>query len=241
MDVKEDATGKEDYPVNIDESKNVDEKDAHPMTTNIHGETVLGSTPSTELHKNMPTTNNNKNVVNGNDINIIVNYKQLINLMCNNMLCRLCKSKMISDCFHKSSYGIATTVEVMCTSCHHRSFLKTPRNKPERLENIKKDKDCSKIMVSPKRNSTYTLNVRLVLFLQHFGISATVARQLASGLGLSSGSWTFSKYTALEEEIGLHQIKLGEEILDENIRKEMDESPVGVNGRKHMGTLMDTG
>ena len=96
-------------------------------------------------------------------------------------------------------------------------------------------------MISARRQATHTLNVRLVLFLQRFGIGGTAARQLACALGLASGSRSFGNFTSLEEEIALHQIKLGEEIIAENVQKEMDMSPIGVDGRKNMGTGMDTG
>ena len=241
-DCNKSTARREHHPsVNINKSQLEDERDLQPMNRNDNEESRNEPPPFIEQHGNELKNHKYNNKEDENYTNIIINYKTQMNLVCDNMLCRMCKSKMTSDCFSRSSYGVATTISICCTNCLHRSYLGTNRNIPERLEIMKKDNKCSNVIISPKRNSTYTLNMQLVLFLQCFGIRGTAARQFVSGLGLSSGSWTFGNYTALEEEIALHQIKLGEEIIAKNVQKELDASPVGIDGRKNAGASMDTG
>ena len=124
-----------------------DVNDASRTNTNDNKESGTTSTANTNDDKESGTPHEQKNSNNKQDkdnLNIIVNYKSLVKLLCDNMVCRACKSKMNSDCFTRSLTGISTNITVICTNCHHHSCLKAPRNIPERPKVLAEEKKCDK-------------------------------------------------------------------------------------------------
>ena len=187
-----------------------------------------------------------------NDINIIINYKNFISLMTDSMVCRMCKSSMNENCFHRTSCGLATTIYYQCSNknCNHQQEIR-----PEMVETNNKwkemiddndeleNKDEKEKKKSDNTNSigSYAINLQLFLWLQQFGLSGSAARQLASSLCLTQRTRLFNDFTALEEKIALHEIILTKMIIDDNVAEEMAISPMDENGKSKLTVTMDAG
>lgn len=94
------------------------------MTDNIAGASRNGNDITNTTND---TTNNisDGKVVDFNDMNIIINYRSLVNMFAKHVTCKYCKSRVLSDCFSKSTYGFETKLNFECSNsnCRHRAAV----------------------------------------------------------------------------------------------------------------------
>jgi hypothetical protein len=92
------------------------------------------------------------------------------------------------------------------------------------------DIDVGKPFSNKTNASNYEINNRFLLGLQIAGSGRKEAKIIPGLLNLSNGFMT-TRYTDLQNELGLSIIGLSNEILEENLRLEIEASPRVVNGR----------
>ena len=205
----------------------------------------------------MENTNKRNEVGNDNhnddDVNVIINYRDLISFMTCFTVCKKCKTSLTEECFHRTSCGLATNIFYTCKNnkCNYRHCIRPELVKKNNKwkDMIEDDDDNSsnddndKKMKNPNENSidSYTINIYFILWLQQFGLSATAARQLASSLCLTKQTKLFHDFTELEEKIALNEIILSKMIIDDNVAKEMAVSPVDEKGKSELTVTMDAG
>ena len=174
---------------------------------------------------------------NDRNTNIIINYNDFTDMIRDNFVCRFCKSSVTSCNIRKSTIGVATTINYQCSNekCKNAHVINPETTERMTQENEWKFLGNNYFDKKGKRHKryigTFSINLRLVLWMQQFGLSKTATQQLASILGLTSYSNTFDNFSELEEHIGLFQIALSEMIIQENLDEEISKSPLRtVNG-----------
>ena len=98
-----------------------------------------------------------------------------------------------------------------------------------------KNNNNENINKKPKKGiMTHKINLQLLLFIQLFCLRYSAARQLASALRLLSKPYCFNNFISLEEEIGIVEINVCKEIIEENLMEEVKLSPVNEDSRQRM-------
>ena len=90
---------------------------------------------------------------------------------------------------------------------------------------LQKRKNDNEHIPCTTQNNTYKsfgLNLRLLLFLQSFGLNAAAARSLSTCFGLTNYVCPFGNYSKMKETIGLTKIELSKENISMNVEKEME-------------------
>ena len=160
------------------------------------------------------------NIKTPKDLNVILNYKDLIETICNKFTCKMCGTSPNVDSFEHSSCGIASIVQYQCKTCLSSSTLSSERTKKSNTI-----KDYINIHDKKRGLASYALNLRMVLWSQSFGLGMTATRQLVSFLGLSKHKYCFGTFGKLEEYIGSQEIILCNKIIHASVIFEMSRSP----------------
>ena len=234
--------------------ENVNDDEISSNNENIENEDGKEEKNKKKEKKNfINQTENNNNIDNNNDdddnegecgkdnipddLNVIINYNDLVDFMCDHFICKKCGKKQTKQNFRHTSCGIATTFHFRCPHCWKQKSIGTEKTKKGvSLSNREDDAKMKKGLAS------YAMNLRLVLWAQSFGIGMTAVRQLVSTLGLSTHVYSFGTFGKLEEFIGLLEIELCKKIIDESIKLEMMRSPKNLScGRYMLCITMDGG
>ena len=170
------------------------------------------------------------------NLNVLVNYQDLLECISESFLCRHCNRKINSHMFSRTSSGIATRIQFDCSNCNHRCCIK-PRE-------VHKNKMTSVLKKEPqgrKNMDTYIINQQLLLALQMFGLGETAAQQISMLLCLTTARHPFGAFTKAEEKVAVYHQALTNTILDENVQKEMEFSSTDTNngGMRKLTTTMD--
>ena len=126
--------------------------------------------------------------------------------------------------------GFACTIRYKTKCKCNREILLSPKqvNNEEKI-----NLDIPKQRIRLDRYEAYPINVRLLLWLQTFGIGATAVRQLSAALGISNYVHSFGNFKKMEEELGRYEIMVSEELLSVHVKQEMSLSPIDLlNGLK---------
>ena len=175
-------------------------------------------------------------------LNVVINFNDLVRFLTESFVCRCCKSKIDTSSIKRKTVGIATTCEFQCCnkSCKHKNSIKpeVTHRKTEKEEENFLDNDY---FPSKKRNpnyiGSYALNLRLVLLMQQFGLSEAATQQLLSALGLTTFANSFSRFSELEEHVGMFEVELTKMIIEENLLEEISKSEKKIINGKEMAAL----
>ena len=218
------------------------------MNTNIENHTTRSKISDDILDSNGKSSiDEERNKGNNSDeINIILNYGDMIHFMSSSMCCRMCKSGVDETCFHKTTCGFASSIFYKCRKCGYQNNI-LPKMAKDRqplfdfIDDDVEEKSSLPNIDNKKSYSAYDINVHLLCWIQQFGLSGAAARQLASALQITDGTRLFGSFTSLEEAIGLYEIILSKMIIDDNVREELAMSPVDEFGRSLSTSTMDGG
>jgi hypothetical protein len=170
--------------------------------------------------------------------NVIIPYDDLISFLDSNFVCEKCKG---NSClvYERQTCGIATSINMVC-SCGKIGSIKARMRSTGNYY----DKWQNRTLTRLYKASEFELNARYLMALQQCGAGENDAAVYAGMLDLAV-SPIHAGWTRMEEEIGLEEILLGEQIIDENIELEraitmdMPESAM-VEGRVGLSVQGDT-
>ena len=172
------------------------------------------------------------------DVNIIVNYKDLVGFISENFICHGCRNKVSIKNFNRKTCGIATSLGYECQNkkCKQTSVLHPEMTTHPKEENNSTNNGRSR----SDRYEAYGINFKLLLFLQSFGLNAAAARQLSCTLGLTNFCTPFGNFSKMEEAVAAEEIKLTKHLIKEKVLEEMKLSPTDFeNGRQMICGTMD--
>jgi hypothetical protein len=129
--------------------------------------------------------------------------------------------------------GLASSPRFRC-SCGHSGSVRADLKHGPAAPHV----DVGKPFSNKTNASDYGINNRFLLGLQIAGSGRKEADIIPGLLNLSNGFMT-KRYTDLQNELGLSIIGLSNEILEENLRLEIEASPRVVNGRTALSVSSD--
>jgi hypothetical protein len=162
---------------------------------------------------------------------MIINFDSLLDFCVENMKCRVCRGSLECGSFHLESAGIASAITYFCAPCRNLKRLDTMKKSPNTwlLESpLRHGNSPGKITNEPNPLSQMSplelneINVQFVLAKHNLGVGRSCANTLLGVLSMSHKA--FYCYSNLEESIAAEQITLGEDILDQNLKDELDET-----------------
>ena len=176
--------------------------------------------------------------------NVILNLESLVLFMCRNFVCRVCKQRLEKGDFDHLLWGIAAAVNWTCRKCDTLDQIT-----PNPLVSEGSSTDASlflrkgSFMRKDSPLTDFELNWRFTLAVQKLGGGEVDATILCSFLGLrSEASYCYAK---LEQQLGVTQVELGTEILDENLSAECTQSDLVViptgQSRRYLSVQVDCG
>ena len=123
-----------------------------------------------------------------NDINVLINYSQLLSFISDSLICQKCKCTVDVDCFRRTSYSFISNLYYKCKNknCNYQhNMVSETISKCDDINNFIDDEsfcknDDNEIKNNNKnhRNSlgSYAINVNIICWIQQFGLSGTAVR-----------------------------------------------------------------
>jgi hypothetical protein len=179
-------------------------------------------------------------VVERDKSNVILPWKGLIEFMCRNFVCKLCKKTPTEAQFEKLQVCFATSVNYYCPGCNVDAI------QAETRETLAPNKQTNRDPDKIKRNryainhaiDDYALNQKMVLSMQQIGSGRVGAAVLGGMLSICVEPMQ-TYWSDIEAQMGQAQIGLGEDILLSNIEEEKRLSETDENGYSKICGNMD--
>ena len=168
------------------------------------------------------------------DNNVLFSLRSLVTLLSNQYACKCCR-KATYMTLELETLGIASSLHVRCL-CGLSSSAGA---------DMKRDRVAKVAELKPGQayrnrvNATdFSVNQKLLLSLQLSGSGRTEAKIIPGMLNLANNPMA-ARITDMQHDLGLAILKVGKEVLRENLEKEKNLSPVGVDGNKNLSVSND--
>jgi hypothetical protein len=157
--------------------------------------------------------------------NVLLPLPSLFLFLHDNFTCKSCCRNNHAE-WELELMGLASSL-MFCCSCGHLGSVQADLKYGSAAKVV--DVDVGKPFSNKTNASDYKINNRFLLGLQIAGSGREEAKIIPGLLNLSNGFMT-KRYTDLHNQLGLSMIELSNEILEENLRLEIEASPRVVNG-----------
>ena len=177
------------------------------------------------------------NILDGDNIpnqNVLLPLPSLFSFLRDNFICKSCRRNNHAE-WELESMGLASSLMFRC-SCGHSASVRADLKHGSAAK--VKDVDVGKPFSNKTNASDFEINNRFLLGLQIAGSGQKEAEIIPGLLNLSNGFMT-KRYTDLQNELGMSIIALSNEILEENLRLEIEASPRVVNSRTALSVSSD--
>jgi hypothetical protein len=172
--------------------------------------------------------------------NVILPWKGLLEFLCRNFCCNLCKKSITEAQFEKLQVSFATSVNYFCPGCNVDALQAETRKTlaPNKQTNRDPTKVSKNRYAINHAIEDYALNQKMILSMQQLGSGRAGGAVLGGMLSIFVDPMA-SYWTDIESEIGKAQVGLGKDILKANIEEEKSLSSVDSLGRSELDTNMD--
>jgi hypothetical protein len=166
--------------------------------------------------------------------NVLLPLPALFSFLNDNFICKSCRRNNHAE-WELESIGLASSLMFRC-SCGHSASVRADLKLGSEAKVA--DVDVGKAFSNKTNASDFEINNRFLLGLQLAGSGRKEAEIIPGLLNLSNGFMT-KRYTDLQNDLGLSIIGLSNEILEENLRLEIEASPRVLNGRTGLSVSSD--
>jgi hypothetical protein len=147
------------------------------------------------------------------DCHVLVRWSEIEKLVKDRMACVVCGQAVRS--FQRRTVGIATEVDFFCSTCD-LSETATALKSEKTVQESSTETNTSNIQ---DRIDYYELNWRLIMATELIGESQVAGSIIGMMLDLTSDAFR-NKWTEMELQLGVEQVKIGERIVAWNLKKE---------------------
>ena len=168
------------------------------------------------------------------DNNVLFSLRSLVTLLANQYACKSCR-KATDMTMELETFGIASSLHVRClcglSTSAGGDMKRTGTDKIAKLQ-------PGQAYRNRVNETDFSVNQKLLLSLQMSGSGRTEAKIIPGMLNLANNPMS-ARITDMQQELGLAIVKIGKEVLRENLEKEKNLSPVGVDGNKNLSVSND--
>jgi hypothetical protein len=174
----------------------------------------------------------------GGGSNLLIPEIDFITFITNNFVCKSCNSGCWTRLFQTDKIGCATNIFWKCSNnlCEATGKILAKQSTKDISGKFRR-----KHKELPSALGDYDINRQVVLACQQSGGGAKMASTFGGIMSLTNRSVWMNSFSALEQLLGKAQIRLGKEILEQNLRDEIALSPIDPALDRAQVTLMMDG
>ena len=176
------------------------------------------------------------------DCHVLLPYTNLVQWVCEGMVCRSCRNVISPSCLTRTTVGIATSVEFLCDSkmCTELKSKSSVRLEAETIGDSDNDAVLGRGCRDVRSVTNYAANWRLLAATQLVGESQTAGSIFAGFLGLCPSAFQ-NQWFKMEEEVGDEHDHLAQQCMLCNLQEAVKDKPLHADGKAPLTISFDMG